>query len=88
MSKYISTPLVFILRLINKKYIPLSTSGVDGQQCETLVYSEGPHLPPMLMAAFPAVSQISGAPSPPLTARINLGIVKKVEIPAAAERAR
>lgn len=51
------------------------------------VYSEAPHLPPMLMAALPEVSQISGASSPPLTAPINLGIVKRVEIPAAAERA-
>ena len=39
------------------------------------------------MAALPAVSQISGAPSPPLIARNSLGIVKKVEIPAAAENA-
>lgn len=45
------------------------------------------HLPPMLMAAFPAVSQMSGAPSPPFIARMNIGTVKNVEIPAAAVNA-
>lgn len=44
-------------------------------------------LPPTLMAAFPAVGNISGAPSPPLNARISLGMVKKREIPAAAVNA-
>lgn len=44
-------------------------------------------LPPILMAAFPAVSQRSGEPSPPLIARKSLGIVKNSEIPAAAESA-
>lgn len=46
------------------------------------------HLPPILIAAFPVVSQRSGASSTPLIARNNLGIVKKVEIPAAAENDR
>ena len=44
-------------------------------------------LPPILMAAFPAVSQRSGALSPPLIARNSLGTVKNNEIPAAAEKA-
>lgn len=39
------------------------------------------------MATFTAVSQISGAPSPPWIARISLGTVKNVEIPAAAVNA-
>lgn len=39
------------------------------------------------MAALLAVSQRSGAPSPPLIARTSLGTVKNIEIPAAAERA-
>lgn len=39
------------------------------------------------MATFPAVSQRSGAPSPPCIARNSLGIVKNSEIPAAAENA-
>lgn len=39
------------------------------------------------MAPFNKVSEISGAPSPPLTARISRGIVKNVDIPAAATNA-
>lgn len=39
------------------------------------------------MAAFPAVSKISGAPSPPLVASKSLGMVKSKEIPAAAVKA-
>jgi len=39
------------------------------------------------MAAFPAVSRRSGAPSPPWTASISRGMVKNVEIPAAAVKA-
>lgn len=39
------------------------------------------------MAALLAVSQRTGASSPPLIARISLGTVKNMEIPAAAESA-
>jgi len=39
------------------------------------------------VAAFPAVSQRSGASPPPLIARKSLGIVNNSEIPAAAENA-
>lgn len=53
-----------------------------------MIRSKGsPYLPATFIAAFPAVAPKSGAPSPPWIARINLGIVKNVEIPAAAMNA-